>query len=157
MICVKRSREEVVAYFQHLFQTLECTPSEVWEGLALACTNLWPDELMDDLHSAWKDGLIAPGMISWKKIKGRHALGKDACMGYMREKYRLITDVTKEMAWRACFGKDRKVAYQEIAVGFPESPLTGNIGTITRAGPEVGRKDPCSCGSGKKFKKCCGR
>lgn len=24
-----------------------------------------------------------------------------------------------------------------------------------RAGPKVGRNDPCSCGSGKKFKKCC--
>jgi SEC-C motif domain protein len=28
---------------------------------------------------------------------------------------------------------------------------------IRREGPRVGRNDPCSCGSGKKFKKCCGR
>lgn len=27
---------------------------------------------------------------------------------------------------------------------------------IVRAAPKVGRNDPCSCGSGKKFKKCCG-
>jgi preprotein translocase subunit SecA len=27
----------------------------------------------------------------------------------------------------------------------------------TRAGPKVGRNDPCPCGSGKKFKNCCGR
>ena len=26
-----------------------------------------------------------------------------------------------------------------------------------RSGPRVGRNDPCPCGSGKKFKKCCGR
>ncbi|HRK01828.1 MAG TPA: YchJ family protein [Oligoflexia bacterium] len=25
-----------------------------------------------------------------------------------------------------------------------------------RQGPKVGRNDPCTCGSGKKFKKCCG-
>ena len=25
-----------------------------------------------------------------------------------------------------------------------------------RAPPKVGRNDPCPCGSGKKFKKCCG-
>jgi uncharacterized protein YecA (UPF0149 family) len=24
-----------------------------------------------------------------------------------------------------------------------------------RAGPKVGRNDPCPCGSGKKYKKCC--
>ena len=26
-----------------------------------------------------------------------------------------------------------------------------------RAGPKVGRNDPCPCGSGAKFKKCCGK
>ena len=26
-----------------------------------------------------------------------------------------------------------------------------------RVGPKIGRNDPCSCGSGKKFKKCCGK
>ena len=27
---------------------------------------------------------------------------------------------------------------------------------IVRDAPKVGRNDPCSCGSQKKFKKCCG-
>ena len=27
---------------------------------------------------------------------------------------------------------------------------------IVRSEPKVGRNDPCSCGSGKKFKRCCG-
>jgi len=29
-------------------------------------------------------------------------------------------------------------------------------GTYKREAPKTGRNDPCSCGSGKKFKKCCG-
>jgi SEC-C motif-containing protein len=28
--------------------------------------------------------------------------------------------------------------------------------TVVREAPKVGRNDPCPCGSGKKFKKCCG-
>ena len=28
--------------------------------------------------------------------------------------------------------------------------------TVVRETPKVGRNDPCSCGSGKKYKKCCG-
>jgi preprotein translocase subunit SecA len=28
--------------------------------------------------------------------------------------------------------------------------------TIRREGKKVGRNDPCPCGSGKKYKKCCG-
>jgi uncharacterized protein YecA (UPF0149 family) len=28
--------------------------------------------------------------------------------------------------------------------------------TVRREAPKVGRNDPCSCGSGKKYKACCG-
>ena len=28
--------------------------------------------------------------------------------------------------------------------------------TVRREAPKIGRNDPCPCGSGKKFKKCCG-
>jgi SEC-C motif-containing protein len=27
---------------------------------------------------------------------------------------------------------------------------------VVRAEPKIGRNDPCSCGSGRKYKKCCG-
>ena len=33
----------------------------------------------------------------------------------------------------------------------------GKIETFRREAPKVGRNDPCPCGSGKKFKKCCGK
>ena len=29
-------------------------------------------------------------------------------------------------------------------------------GTIRKETPDIGRNDPCPCGSGKKFKQCCG-
>jgi uncharacterized protein YecA (UPF0149 family) len=28
--------------------------------------------------------------------------------------------------------------------------------TVRRQGKKVGRNDPCPCGSGKKYKQCCG-
>gem|GEM_PF-1329412 len=28
---------------------------------------------------------------------------------------------------------------------------------VMRSAPKIGRNDPCSCGSQKKFKKCCGQ
>ncbi|WP_300337196.1 UPF0149 family protein [Accumulibacter sp.] len=31
-----------------------------------------------------------------------------------------------------------------------------DVSPVVRSGPKVGRNDPCPCGSGKKFKKCCG-
>ena len=34
---------------------------------------------------------------------------------------------------------------------------TGKQETVRRDMPKVGRNDPCPCGSGKKYKNCCGR
>lgn len=31
-----------------------------------------------------------------------------------------------------------------------------NAEPVRREGPKIGRNDPCPCGSGKKYKKCCG-
>jgi len=40
---------------------------------------------------------------------------------------------------------------------FNEAPQTeGKPQTFVKTGPDVGRNDPCPCGSGKKYKKCCG-
>lgn len=30
------------------------------------------------------------------------------------------------------------------------------VGPLRRTEPKIGRNDPCTCGSGKKYKKCCG-
>src|SRR6266567_5804727 len=38
-----------------------------------------------------------------------------------------------------------------------ENHLLDNASTFRRSMPKVGRNDPCPCGSGKKFKQCCGR
>ena len=38
-----------------------------------------------------------------------------------------------------------------------EAHLSGNATTFHRGTPKIGRTDPCPCGSGKKFKQCCGR
>ena len=42
---------------------------------------------------------------------------------------------------------------REVYANAPEGPQPQ---TIVRQGPKVGRNDPCPCGSGKKYKKCCG-
>lgn len=34
---------------------------------------------------------------------------------------------------------------------------SGEEGTYTRTQPKIGRNDPCPCGSGKKYKNCCGK
>ena len=49
-------------------------------------------------------------------------------------------------------------AYREACKGEkgPAFVYGGGV-TYRRIQPRVGRNDPCPCGSGKKYKKCCGR
>jgi len=47
------------------------------------------------------------------------------------------------------------VAHARIA-GARHSISTGTVLPFQRGEEKVGRNDPCPCGSGKKFKKCCG-
>ena len=39
---------------------------------------------------------------------------------------------------------------------FEDGQLVGET-PITREEPKIGRNDPCPCGSGKKYKQCCGK
>ncbi len=60
--------------------------------------------------------------------------------------------------------KDKPVQHHEVAEFVKEDDrwyfwdgTTPKIEQSVRKGPKLGRNDPCVCGSGKKYKKCCGR
>jgi preprotein translocase subunit SecA len=48
-------------------------------------------------------------------------------------------------------------AAPEEAAGYSGQLPEEKVGTYKREEPKVGRNDPCPCGSGKKYKKCCGK
>ena len=49
--------------------------------------------------------------------------------------------------WEAIFSEEKR---KEIATAYKDSKTVRNEN-------KVGRNDPCPCGSGKKYKKCCGK
>ena len=72
-----------------------------------------------------------------------------------------IEDTIEELRHWAAFAE--KPAQQRA----PPPPPTPHFATtrepaepvsapVLSRGPRIGRNDPCPCGSGKKFKKCCG-
>jgi len=53
--------------------------------------------------------------------------------------------------------KDLQYQHVEISADAAETEKSADIAVApVRAGPKVGRNDPCPCGSGKKYKACCG-
>jgi preprotein translocase subunit SecA len=58
-------------------------------------------------------------------------------------------------------GAEKGSDLEEVASQTPQAPAHSHPGpaadtTYKREGAKVGRNDPCPCGSGKKYKKCCG-
>jgi hypothetical protein len=159
----QRARDEVMAYFVQLFHKLERKPGAQWDGLANACTDLWPQEAVDELHRAYEDDLVDPRSIGWREIEEALALGReDAMQKARRYSEPLITDLARDMGWMQCF-QDRKRGRQyeghedsEEDLGAPPPSEYATVAPIRRTAPKVGRNEPCPCGSGKKFKKCCG-
>lgn len=51
----------------------------------------------------------------------------------------------------------REVEYLQNPESFSSQPRMGNadIMTVVHDKPKIGRNEPCPCGSGLKYKKCC--
>lgn len=157
VVCGRRSRDEVMAYFRGLFHTLERTASMVWDGLAAACADLCPVEVAEDLRQAYDEGLINPGFIAWEEIQEELTKGPEATLERVKDRYTLIENVVEEMQWWPCFHEDAESFEDEDASLSPLSADPEVPEPYRRNQPKVGRNEPCPCGSGKKFKKCCGQ
>jgi hypothetical protein len=150
------SREQVVGYFQRLFGgKLQRTYSHAWNGLVSAVGDLPAPELLADVRRAYEEGLVDPGFVSLEGIE-RDLQSRPAGR---RERHYVITDAINEMqGWAAFHPEDSQsspVPKIKAPVGRPEPASSAAPQPVVRT-PKTGRNDPCPCGSGKKYKKCCG-
>ena len=74
--------------------------------------------------------------------------------GWRRERSQRLTLTRGEMISPSP-GSEMAVE-NESTMAMPEVE-EGKVVTFKREGRKVGRNEPCPCGSGKKYKKCCGR
>jgi Protein of unknown function (DUF1186)/SEC-C motif len=145
-------REEVVTYFRRLFGgKLAKKHSHAWNGLVCAAADLPAPELLEDIRRAYDDGLVDPGFAELEGIERnllRH--GQEH-----RGDYTVITDAMAEMEWWASFHPEDSVPRKQVG---PESRIPASSSTSRQpvGRVKIGRNEPCPCGSGKKYKKCCG-
>jgi preprotein translocase subunit SecA len=137
------------------------------------------DELMDHLikvimlqviDAQWKDHLLSIDHL--KEGIGLRGYGqKDPKQEYKREAYQLFMDmmnrtreeVVEKIYW-VQVAREEEIPQLEIEPVQPPR-MVFNLGPEQEAAPSApvkvkktaGRNDPCPCGSGKKYKKCCGK
>ncbi len=111
--------------------------------------------LLKTVDSKWMDHIDA--MDQLRKGIGLRAYGqRDPVIAYQNEGFTMFEDMISRIH------TDTAVSLIKITVEKREQGTSMNIGRVA-AKPvvskksDVGRNDPCPCGSGKKFKNCCGQ
>jgi len=162
------ARQEFSDYLGELFASkLVKDESYFWTALADLCATFGFSEHEEAVTAAWEENLLDPTFADWKKLGARLRSGvfdeRDA------REFAPFDDTIGSMEWWACFTEREAEEDDEIEDDFADEPHTpdtagweqqlqglGGAPAPYRAEPKVGRNDPCPCGSGKKYKKCCG-
>ena len=134
--------------------------------------------LLHIIDSRWKDHLYS--MDSLKEGIGLRGYGqRDPLIEYKREAYEIFESLTariKEGVSEFIFKVEivKEPSLERVLVGSPQVPQSALTGAAQRREPgnlnqvqtrhvpyqrkklRIGRNDPCPCGSGKKYKYCCG-
>jgi len=137
--------------------------------------------LLQIYDTSWQDHLLAMDHLK-SGIGLRGYAEQDPRVAYKREGARLFQEMlaavrekVTDMIFKVRLTPDAEIAsvyqisnriheqltaYDQVAREMAQQAQSGPVEkakTIIREMPKVGRNDPCPCGSGKKFKKCCGR
>jgi hypothetical protein len=155
-------RAEVVDYFRSLFHgKLPRAHSHAWDGLICSVADLPAPELLEDVRQAYADGLVDESVADLEGIERSLAAPKP----WRRDRQHLITDAIAEMEWWSSFHPEDSWPRQQgnleplrppPATPAPAPSVYAAPKPLVRE-PKIGRNDPCPCGSGKKYKKCCGK
>jgi len=151
-------RDELVAQINQAYENKEAEAgSEVMRYLEKVV-------MLQVIDAQWKDHLLA--MDHLKEGIGLRGYGqKDPLVEYKKEAFDIFGDMTARISGEVIKRLFKiQVQKKESLQKEParEQRLSYNRGDAAaatqsvRRGKKTGRNDPCPCGSGKKYKKCCG-
>jgi preprotein translocase subunit SecA len=130
--------------------------------------------MLQSIDHHWKDHLL--GIDQLKEGIGLRGYGqKDPRIEYQKEAYQMFLEMLDrikrdavEKLFAIQIAREQEVEEMqmprrqtfvlsrgEVAQSGGRETEDGKGVTVRREGKKVGRNDPCPCGSGKKYKKCC--
>ncbi|GAA0365724.1 hypothetical protein GCM10008932_17390 [Alkalibacterium iburiense] len=145
------SKEEVITYLRKLMSNpydRETDLANMMQGLVI---DRHIFELIDDIQHLYDEGRIDEGIVGYYDS----FIDFMYSYSYNRESVFYLDDSIKEMRKWGMF-EQANTNPQKDEKDFEKllKKLNKNDQTVTKTS-KVGRNDPCPCGSGKKYKKCC--
>jgi len=127
--------------------------------------------ILDVVDTQWKDHLLTLDHL--KEGIGLRGYGqKDPLVEFKKEAFTLFEDMmaridTETVRYLFLMQParpedearqiERRQRRQQQELQYQAGPAQAEAPRPVRAGAKIGRNDPCPCGSGKKYKKCCGK
>jgi hypothetical protein len=155
-------REEAVRFLRTCYSELdrqdECW---VWNGWQSAIALLGLVELKPLVEQAFDRGFISPTWLGFHHFEEdlQQAINDPTALPRQSDgEFDLFGDTIEELSHWYCF-RPKEPKRPEREFKECEDVRRGTVlwrsGTAINPHKKVGRNDPCPCGSGRKFKKCC--
>jgi hypothetical protein len=127
----------------------------VWDGWQCAVALLGLIELKTLVRQAFERGYISPDNLGFEDFEEdlQRAIASPTAPWMIEDHYAPFGDTIEELSDWAAFSPESGVK-RDIDPGSRGSYWSPGIPAVNPF-KGVGRNDPCPCGSGKKFKKCC--
>ena len=160
---VQKAIRLVLAYYNEMITTLGLDDDDetCWEPFCFAITDVDSIKLGDE----WVEG-FTQGLEAWRK-DWREGLPADAVEAVQETLNTVLepwgedaaadADDETRLGWLSAAGEavnDIYSHWRDLELPAPQTMAVDAPAGPAAAGP--GRNDACPCGSGKKFKKCCG-
>jgi uncharacterized protein len=152
-------RAEATAFLHRCFDDLRPRDDNVvWLGWQAAISYLGLSEFKELVRQAFAEGRIGEWSMKFEHFEEDLELAlrsSERPERWAGDSLCYFGDVVEELSHWYCFSEEyRRRRKQEEE---PVEPVGDSIleGTYINPFRNVGRNDPCPCGSGKKYKKCC--
>jgi hypothetical protein len=141
----------------------------IWTSWVFAAEEIQAKELLPEIRAAYAAGLVETLMGTLDEVESRLRQDPEAAFARLRQNYHYVTDPIQTLERWACFRGNVEEIFStpegdefddsdefdeldesEVLPYFPPPQMP-----YYRESPKIGRNDPCPCGSGKKYKKCC--
>jgi hypothetical protein len=154
-------REEAARFLRACYAELD--PQDecfVWNGWQSAIALLGLVELVPLVKQAFERELISRAWLSFEDFERdlqQTVSGAQPPSSRAGQQFTLFGDTVQELSTWYAFSPEREKAKTRAAARGDSRVWYPSLSRGPAVNPfkDVGRNDPCPCGSGKKFKKCC--
>ena len=151
------TRPDVEDYFERFHASEFEKPEILWGCWAFAIADLGLAHLEPQVREAFEKEWISPEDADFDFFQQelrKSVEGVQSPWFHRSRESGLIDSAVDELARWHCFSEEfLKARAKERASGTALPQFFSD--SFERETPKIGRNDPCPCGSGRKFKKCC--